>query len=382
MTAAEASLTRSRESVATALALQVSNARTRRWTWRRAFVSAQLVLAVGMGFVVPSVHGQVAGCDVCHGKPDLKRIHKSGRVQSLFVDREDIDASVHAGKACIDCHVDVVEIPHSTPPQHVNCTQCHYDGNTVGAPQSDIYQEYTESVHGKALEEGDPKAPACQDCHGSHRILSHLDPAARVARSNVSNTCGRCHLEIFSQFRTSIHGRGLTEGNPDVPSCTGCHNEHGIRSHEDPESPTNLANISKTCSSCHAVEGIVGKYGISTGQVDTYEESFHGVGIQYGMRTVANCASCHGVHDIRPPQDPESSVHVANIPKTCGKCHPGANSNFAKGKMHVQAKDPASGIVYYVASFFKWLTILTVCGLGAHILLDLFRQLRKRGAAH
>ena len=373
---------RSRGVVRTVLAPRVSRARGCRWTRRRRSVFAQIVLAVGLLCVAPSAYGQVAGCDVCHGKPDFKRVHRSGRTQSLFVDRADIDASVHAGKACIDCHVDVVEIPHSTPPQHVNCNQCHYRGNTVGAPQSDIYQEYKESVHGKASSDGDLKAPACQDCHGSHRIMGHLDPAARVSRPNVTKTCGRCHLEIFSQFRTSIHGVELANGNPDVPACTGCHSEHGIRSSEDPKSPTQLANVSKTCSSCHALEGIVGKYGISTGQVETYEESFHGVAIQYGMRTVANCASCHGVHDIRPPQDPESSVNVANIPKTCGKCHPGANSNFAKGKMHVQAKDPASGIVYYVASFFKWLTILTVCGLGAHILLDLFRQLRKRGAAH
>jgi hypothetical protein len=50
--------------------------------------------------------------------------------------------------------------------------------------------------------------------------------------------------------------------------------------------------------------------------------------------------------------------------------------------MHVQPKDPESGIVYYVASFFKWLTILTVIGLGIHILLDLFRQVRRRRAAH
>ena len=128
--------------------------------------------------------------------------------------------------------------------------------------------------------------------------------------------------------------------------------------------------------------GIVGKYGIQTGQVETYEESFHGVAIRFGMRTVANCASCHGVHDIRPPEDPASSVNVANIPQTCGQCPPGANANYARGKMHVQPKDPESGIVYYVSAFFKWLTILTVFGLVSHILLDLFRQVRRRKAAH
>ena len=342
------------------------------------FILALVAVGVAMPLVASA---QVSGCDVCHGKPDFKRVLKSGRTQSLYVDREAMATSVHAGKRCIDCHVDVVEIPHTTPPQPVNCTQCHYKGNTVGAPQSDIYQEYKESVHGQAVAPGDPKVPACQDCHGTHQILAPADPASQVTRLNISRVCARCHLEVFAQYRTSIHGVELEKGNPDIPTCTGCHSEHGIRSHEDPQSSTYLENVAQTCSVCHAAEGIVGKYGISAAQVETYGESFHGVAIRFGMRTVANCASCHGVHDIRSPEDPASSVNIANIPRTCGKCHPGANVNFARGKIHVQPKDPESGIIYYVSSFFKWLTILTVCGLVIHILLDLFRQFRGRGAA-
>jgi len=333
--------------------------------------------------LLPSLaSAQVSGCDICHSKPDFKRVLKSGRTQSLYVSQKDLDTSVHAGKRCIDCHVDVAEIPHTTPPQHVNCTQCHYKGNTVGAPQSDIYQAYKESVHGQAVAGGDPKAPACQDCHGTHRVLAHTDSTSRVSRLNIPSVCGQCHLGIFAEYKTSIHGTGLEKGNVDVPVCTDCHSEHGVLSSRDPSSPTHVTNVSKTCAECHSAEGIVGKYGIEIGQVETYEESFHGVALQYGMRTVANCASCHGIHNIRSHDDPASSVYVTNIPQTCGKCHPGANANFAKGKMHVQAKDPRSGIVYYVSAFFKWLTILTVCGLVTHILLDLFRQIRGRKSAH
>lgn len=330
----------------------------------------------------PPAFAQVSGCDICHSKPDLKRVLKSGRVQSLYVGRMDLDASVHAGKQCVDCHVDVVEIPHTSTPQKVNCTQCHYKGNTVGAPQSDIYQEYKTSVHGRAIVEAKPNAPTCQDCHGSHRVLKHDDPAAGVAHLNVPTMCGRCHLDIYAEYRTSIHGVDMEKGDLDVPVCTDCHAEHDTRSHDDPGSPTHVSNVSKTCSKCHAAEGVVGKYGIDVGQVETYEASFHGVATQYGMRTVANCASCHGVHDIRSHEDPASMVYPANIPKTCGKCHPGANANFAKGNMHVDPKDPKSGIVYYVSAFFKWLTISTICGLVTHILLDLYRQFRQRGKTH
>ena len=341
-----------------------------------------LAWTTGVLLALPALpaSGQVSGCEVCHGKPDLKRVLKSGRTHSLYVSRDDLDRSVHKGRLCVDCHVDVVEIPHLTSPQPVNCTQCHYKGNTVGAPQSDLYQEYKESVHGRAVAAGNPGAPACQDCHGSHQIGPPADPLTSVSRQHVPQACGRCHLEIYAQYRTSIHGAQLEAGNPDVPTCTGCHSEHAIRSHQDPESRTHVTHVAATCSVCHAAEAIVGKYGISAGQVDSYTRSFHGVAIQYGMRTVANCASCHGIHDIRAPEDPASSVNSANIPRTCGQCHEGANVNYARGKIHVQAQDPASGIIYYVSAFFKWLTILTVCGLVAHVALDLFRQIRSRRA--
>ena len=343
-----------------------------------------LLLAMALLLALPAAAGAPVsgGCDTCHAKPDLKRVLDSGRVQSLHVSAELLDASVHAGKQCIQCHSDVVESPHTEAPRPVNCVQCHYQGNTVGAPESDdLYRKYRDSAHGRAAAAGNAEAPACQDCHGGHDIQKVDSPQARVARERVSTTCGGCHLDIYAEYRRSVHGIGLDEGGDDVPSCTGCHTEHGILPADEPQSSTHVTHIAATCASCHAAATIVGKYGISSGQVDTYEESFHGVAIQYGMRTVANCASCHGVHDIRPQEDPASSVNIANIPQTCGKCHPGANANYARGKMHIEAQSPEAGIVYYVASFFKWLTIATVSVLVLHLTLDFYRQIRGRKSA-
>jgi len=47
-----------------------------------------------------------------------------------------------------------------------------------------------------------------------------------------------------------------------------------------------------------------------------------------GQLFQANCASCHGVHNILPSSDPRSSVNAANLAKTCGVCHAGAGSRF------------------------------------------------------
>lgn len=319
-------------------------------------------------------------CTICHGKADYKKVEETGRVKHLFVDEDVLKESVHAGRTCTDCHGDVTEIPHRVLPKKVNCSRCHYVGNPIGAPQDVDYRAYMKSVHGRAAAEGNKKAPWCQDCHGNHNVKAPEDPASKIFRKKIPETCGGCHIEIYAEYRESVHGEALYagQGNGDVPVCTNCHGEHNILAPTDPGSTVYPSRVAEACSSCHAAETIMGKYGIRSEQVATYDESFHGIAGKFGSATVANCASCHGVHDIRRPDDPKSSVYIENIPKTCGKCHEGANINYAKGMMHVDAREKEAGIVFYVAFAFKWLTIMTMVGLIGHILLDLNKKAKKR----
>lgn len=317
-------------------------------------------------------------CAICHGKPDFKKVLPTGEIKTLYVKGKEIKASIHAGKSCNDCHADVTEIPHHSTPQKVNCTRCHYRGNPAGAPQNVNYEAFRQSVHGQAVQAGNPKAPVCQDCHGTHLIQPHTVPASTINRQNIPSLCGQCHIESYAVFRESVHGHALiNQNNPDVPVCTNCHGEHNIRGPKDPGSTVFSTNISQSCSRCHAAVEIMSKYGIKSEQVATFQGSFHGVAGKFGSRTVANCASCHGYHDIRGVDDPKSAVYIKNIPETCGKCHEGANINYARGKIHVDAKKKEAGIIYYVATFFKWLTISTMVGLIVHIFLDLNRRSRE-----
>lgn len=315
-------------------------------------------------------------CLICHGKRDIEK-----KAQKLFIDEELIKKSVHKDKNCVDCHFDVTEIPHTEPPQKIKCQHCHYKGNPEGAPQSDVYLEYEDSVHGKAVARGNDKAPLCQNCHGSHFILHTKEVDSKVGRNNVAQTCGQCHVDVYAQYINSIHGQAAYVQNiHDSPTCTDCHGEHSIQKHGDPNSSVSELNIVKTCSECHAAETIVEKYGIKTEQVKSFEESFHGLAVEFGSKKAANCASCHTAHDIRPSSDPLSSVSISNIPKTCGKCHPGANPNYAKGKIHVNPKSKESGLIFWVAFFFKYFTIAILGGLFVHIVLDVYRKARLKRA--
>jgi len=348
-------------------------------------LTAGLVVAL-LGMCAPglpqpaSARISLEKCTLCHGKQEFRKILVDGKIRELFVTADSLKGSVHEKKTCVDCHFDISEIPHRERPRRVNCTHCHYKGNAEGAPQSDGYLAYFESVHGKAIARGNAKAPLCQDCHGSHFILKVKSDASLVAQGNVAETCGHCHIQIYAQYKTSVHGVAAAKGIKEAPSCTGCHGEHKIYSPKDPKSTVYATHVAEQCSKCHGSVSIMSKFGIETEKVETYRESFHGVASQFGSRTVANCASCHGTHEIRPEADPLSSVNPKNVAKTCGKCHPGANANVAVGKMHVDAKKKEAGIVYYVASFFKYLTIGTMLALIIHILLDMYgRTKRLRG---
>ncbi len=218
----------------------------------------------------------------------------------------------------------------------------------------------------------------CADCHGAHDIARPTDAHARLARPNVGATCGQCHAAEFAAYRDSVHGVALARGVRDAPVCTDCHGEHAILSHTDPASPVFAANIpGETCGRCHESIRLGEKYGLPQGQVAAFRDSYHGLALRSGQLTAANCASCHGVHDIQPSRDPRSHVHPANLATTCGKCHPGAGVNFALGPVHVLPSTVSATMVSWVRFVYLWLIGLAVGGMAVHNALDLVRKARR-----
>jgi len=70
------------------------------------------------------------------------------------------------------------------------------------------------------------------------------------------------------------------------------------------------------------------EFGVQGNRVSTYLDSYHGLASEGGSLVVANCASCHGVHNIFPSSDPRSTINKANLDVTCGKCHQGVTQKF------------------------------------------------------
>ena len=126
----------------------------------------------------------------------------------------------------------------------------------------------------------------------------------------------------------------------DAPVCIDCHGEHLIMDPSNPASPLNAANISaQTCGRCHGDPRLALRYDLPADRLPSYADSYHGLALEGGKLTAANCASCHGVHDILRSSDPRSTVNAANLSKTCGQCHKGVGeSKFTIGPVHVQTE--------------------------------------------
>jgi len=217
------------------------------------------------------------------------------------------------------------------------CLNCHGDPELAvkheGMGRSEIAKIYLESVHGQALEESGLVISAnCASCHGSHKISSLEEFYPQIPK-----ICGDCHAGIYEDYIQGVHGEAFVEGNKDVPLCTDCHGEHDIKSSGDPESTVSPRAVGENCSHCHEDMSLSAKYGLPTRRLASFRDTYHGIALNLGDIRVANCASCHDYHNIRPSSDPKSSVHPDNMTKTCGKCHPNAGENFARGKIHLGA---------------------------------------------
>jgi len=355
------------------------------------------------GKFIQSIHGRKDGpqldCQSCHGAHDVKRAAQLGMAvcESCHLPMvQGYQASVH-GKAmaqgvkeaaqCRDCHGTAHELlpqkdpgaPTSRAKMAETCARCHADRALIEKrkiPVPQAFQLYQKSVHGRAVAAGKPAA-TCNNCHASHQILRANDPKSTVYRENIPKMCGSCHGQETTVYLESIHGTAMRRGFTKSPVCTDCHGEHSISGTQDPNSRVSVTQVTKTCASCHQALEITEKYGLSGNRVATYQDSFHGLAARGGNLTAANCSSCHGFHDVRPSTDRKSSISRNSLVATCGKCHPGASENFARGAVHVAVTKKDAPILFYIQMFYLAMIVGTIGGMLGHNGLDFLKKLRR-----
>ena len=125
----------------------------------------------------------------------------------------------------------------------------------------------------------------CLDCHEDEDLTKNVE--GRVVSLFID----------IDQYENSIHGIEGVE-------CIDCHAD---LEDFDGDHDEELADVD--CSMCH------------DDVAEIYMGSLHGKGVSEGIPLAPRCWSCHGAHDITPPEDPNSRVNKFNIPIMCGRCH-------------------------------------------------------------
>ncbi len=114
------------------------------------------------------------------------------------------------------------------------CGGCHHEGSPVSLtrhiPQTNILDNYTDSIHGEGLfKKGLTVTAVCTSCHTAHFVLPHTDPRSSIAKQNIAKTCTQCHAQIETVHRKVIRGE-LWEKQPHlIPACVDCHSPHKVR---------------------------------------------------------------------------------------------------------------------------------------------------------
>jgi cytochrome b subunit of formate dehydrogenase len=302
-----------------------------------------------------------------------------------------LEQGVKGAPTCVDCHgehkvdpIRSVESPVYKTHEAQVCLNCHLNNPDVRdriGPSAGFIESYATSVHGIALASGNEKAATCSDCHGAHDMKKASDATSYVSKWNIPDTCAKCHADISKVYKESVHGTALEWGNTDAPSCTDCHGEHQIFGPKDPRSRVAPKNVSAiVCADCHNSVELSQKYGMPSERFQTFSDSYHGLASRAGSVEVANCASCHGVHNIKSSSDPGSMIHKANLAETCGQCHPGASDNFAKGSVHVVPAESSEAILFWVRALYLWIIVGVIGGMFIHNVLDFVKKSRQKFA--
>jgi hypothetical protein len=178
-------------------------------------------------------------CLTCH-RNNISMAMKNGEFVSVTINDAVVANSVHGKLQCTNCHNEFSKTQHPirsfesrrayTIAASELCWKCHKDADKL----------YKTSVHFDMLKGGSLKAPACTDCHGDHSISG-----VKKDRNLGITSCNKCHSNMNSSYEASIHGKARQKGDERAPGCSACHNAHNV------ESTTLTANLKDGCLKCH-----------------------------------------------------------------------------------------------------------------------------------
>ena len=277
-----------------------------------------LVFLMAAACAFPAAAATTEECLVCHSDATLT-MDRAGRKVPLHVDGAKLAGSAHKDLSCTDCHegFNAEELPHKKRIAPVGCLSCH-----DGVADKHAFHPKIAEASGT---NGEPPI-SCKRCHGTHEVKPLAAPDSPFHPSRITQTCGKCHVEVAAHLKASAHG---ASGVPGAPNCLSCH--------EKPITPLRAGGASaelklaqeKICLDCHLDNPeIRARMGPDAGFIAAYGKSVHGAALLAGNGKAATCIDCHGSHEMARGADPGARVSKGHIPQTCAACHAGIAAEY------------------------------------------------------
>jgi Cytochrome c3 len=206
------------------------------------------------------------------------------------------------------------------------CLDCHA---ALDPPLQITPAQFSQDIHSQ-------KGLTCASCHGGDPAKADLDAMSKAAgfrgkiqRNQIPELCGHCHADSgymrkynpslrtdqLAQYKTSVHGKRLAQGDSKVAVCIDCHGVHDLRPASDPRSAISPLNVAQTCSRCHSDANYMQGYDIPTDQYANYTRSVHHDAMTArGDLSAPTCPTCHGNHGAAPPG-------IDSVKNVCANCH-------------------------------------------------------------
>ena len=306
-----------------------------------------LFAATGRAQPAPAAAAKVDQCVACHSELEgrlgdpVKALQQKNDVHGQHgfscANCHGGDPSQGSGKAAMDPAKGFVAVPKRQDIPRL-CGKCHSDPAFMKqfdpAERTDQESEYSTSVHGKRLKQGDQKVAVCTSCHGFHGVKAVKNSTAPVYALHVAETCGSCHANVgymqpygiptdqLAKWQSSVHGEAiLKKQDLSAPTCNDCHGNHGA-------TPPSVASVANVCGTCHVR------------QAELFQKSPHAKPFQ----ALGNgaCVQCHSNHEIHHPSDEMLGVGKQSV---CVECHFEGTSSFkAAAAMSGQISDLAAQI--------------------------------------
>ena len=265
------------------------------------------------------------------------------------------------------------------------CLSCHLRDKSVREtppPRPSFIASYEHSVHGAALAARRSSGAAPASTATAPMTCRHgFDSASPVNKMRVQQVCARCHEAESREYDASVHGAAIRQGKRGRP---GLHRLPRRARHPFAEGPA-VARRGRQrvgpglLAVPHLGEGH-GKVGPSaaTGS-QTFRRQLPRPRRPRRRVEVANCASCHGTHDILPSSDPASRISPANLAQTCGIGLPSRGQRAVRRRARSTSSRPRGEepLLYWIATLYLILIVVVVGGMLVHNLLDFVRKSKR-----